>query len=84
MQTATEYFTKVIELTRAFKPMKPNNMKDGLKFRQNSKRPKFRVNKKVINEKEEVIKALLKAKNGLNIIDKSLKFVDCVKLVIVF
>ena len=61
--------------------MKPNNMKDGIKFPQNRKISKFIVNKNEINEKEEVVKALLKAKKGLNIVDRSLKFVDCVKLV---
>jgi len=78
-KTATEYFTKAIELIRTFKSMKPNNIKDGIKFLQKRKRSKFKINKKIVNEKEEVLKALLKAKNGLNIIDKSLKFVDCVK-----
>ena len=61
--------------------MKPNNMKDGIKLPQNRKISKFIVNKNLINEKEEVVKALLKAKKGLNIVDRSLKFVDCVKLV---
>ena len=68
-------------MNRTFKPMKPNNMTDGFKFQQSKKISKFRINRNVTNEKSELENALLKAKDGLTVIDKSLKFVDCTKLV---
>jgi len=78
-KTVRVYYTKKIEMNRTFKPMKPNNMTDGFKFHQSKKISKFRINRNVTNEKSELENALLKAKDGLTVIDKSLKFVDCTK-----